>query len=1146
MKPLSSLLLLSLICVPIYSSDIAVQATVGLPRFPSINPDGNTIVFSWAGSLWKVSVKGGEAARLTDLQGDTLRSAWSRDGKRIAFTTSHSGSDNIYVMNADGTAPRQLTWTDRGAVVTGFCQDAEGRECVTFYSTLECDPFDDPRPFFVPVQGGDPQRLNDAYGDWPAVSPDGKHMLFTRGLASWLRRHQQTGPTRDVWLYDRAKKSFKKVTSNPSNDGQPRWLNDREFLFLSGRDSNCLNLFRHRLDGNDADAKQLTQFKIDDIQAFDVSANGKTAVLHVWDKLYTLDLRSENAEPQPLVITAAVQPLPETYFRNIDNSVSDAALSPDGSVMACIAYNEIFVRDMQSKSVTVRVTNSPGRKSGLAWSPDGVKLYFVTDESGKEQIHAATVALTRAEVRKSSRKGDEAKPPTESDKTEKEKDAEKPAETESEKATSSPKSTVPAPPALAADNPLNPQRWKDAIQFNTKPVLASNHNDTAPSPSRDGRKLAYRRDLGQLMMLDLATGESKVLREGCDANISWSWSFDSAFLAFSQLDADDNRDVWVVPVNGSASPVNVSQHPAQDYNPSWSADGKILSFLSSRIEGQNDIWSVNLDRSMDRYNPRQWEDYYRDAVSALKRLKPLPSTSSIPTPRATDKSSIAFKDLDDAYLRLRRITRSPISESGLSILPGGDRFVFRGSDGAYTMRWDGTDYRKLNVIGSPVDLSLQGDRVVTIENGRVAVSALPGGEVTWVDVSDRIRINRSAQNTQMFREAARVLGLRFYHPTMKNLDWTALTDKYTSLISRTQTTREFSEVANRFLGEINASHMGIKTPDQAIPNAQSQSHLGIAVKKEPRGYLITAILPDGPIANASAKLQEGDLITGLDDGDFADKESLSQRLEGKNGKEIFLSIERHEGNKASSFRVLATPVPSSVILELRYKQWWQLCADRVKEWSKGKLGYGHIRRMNEVSLDVYERDLYAAANGRDGMIMDVRNNHGGHITDRILASLMAPRHAYTLPRGTDSSELNHYPRGYLFIQRYVLPINALCNGQSGSNAEIFSHAIKTLKRGTLIGEPTQGAVISTGEHRLMDGTTVRMPTRGWFLPDGTDMENTPAVPDILIVQTPEAETAGDDPQLRTAVEDLLKRLAVKSDMAPPRYDLSVPQRDKTK
>ena len=143
---------------------------------------------------------------------------------------------------------------------------------------------------------------------------------------------------------------------------------------------------------------------------------------------------------------------------------------------------------------------------------------------------------------------------------------------------------------------------------------------------------------------------------------------------------------------------------------------------------------------------------------------------------------------------------------------------------------------------------------------------------------------------------------------------------------------------------------------------------------------------------------------------------------------------------------------------------------------------------------------------------------------RLLASIMVRPHAYTIPRGADSKDKGHYPQDRLFIQRYTLPINMLCNEKSFSNAEIISHAFKTLGRGTLVGQETYGAVISTGGSGLIDGTFVRLPFRGWYLTDDEDMENHGAVPDIIVEQTPQAESTNTDEQLQAATADLLKRV----------------------
>ena len=247
---------------------------------------------------------------------------------------------------------------------------------------------------------------------------------------------------------------------------------------------------------------------------------------------------------------------------------------------------------------------------------------------------------------------------------------------------------------------------------------------------------------------------------------------------------------------------------------------------------------------------------------------------------------------------------------------------------------------------------------------------------------------------------------------------------------------------------------------------------------------------------------------------------------GTLGRETVVRLMRvpAAGGDAMELDAILVPSSSGEIRELSYQETLRRSREEVDRLSGGRIGYIHIASMDQPSLDAYERDLYAAAAGKDGLIVDVRNNGGGWTADRLLASIMIPPHAYTVPRGADPSKKGHYPVDRLFIQRYSQPMAMLCNEKSFSNAEITAHAFKTLKRGTLVGMQTYGGVISTGSASLVDGTTVRTPFRGWYLPDGTDMELNGAKPDLVVPQTPEDECAGRDAQLEAAVKDLMGRL----------------------
>ena len=120
------------------------------------------------------------------------------------------------------------------------------------------------------------------------------------------------------------------------------------------------------------------------------------------------------------------------------------------------------------------------------------------------------------------------------------------------------------------------------------------------------------------------------------------------------------------------------------------------------------------------------------------------------------------------------------------------------------------------------------------------------GKATNYPISMRIRIDREQESSEKFLEAASIMGEIFYDPEMKGLDWSDLTDRYHELAARTRTADEFNWVSNRLLGELSASHMGMRAPAKNMPLSQSIGRLGVDLEPVADGYLVTSVLEDGP------------------------------------------------------------------------------------------------------------------------------------------------------------------------------------------------------------------------------------------------------------------------------------------------------------
>jgi len=290
---------------------------------------------------------------------------------------------------------------------------------------------------------------------------------------------------------------------------------------------------------------------------------------------------------------------------------------------------------------------------------------------------------------------------------------------------------------------------------------------------------------------------------------------------------------------------------------------------------------------------------------------------------------------------------------------------------------------------------------------------------------------------------------------------------------------------------------------------------------------VRSVVPNSAADREVSKLKKGDVITSINGEKITKIVNIYNYLAATNNEKTIVGIRSSGQGKEVIIR------PKSSARTDNYNAWVKERKRLTQSYSKGRLGYIHIQGMNWTSFERFERELTAAGLGKEGVVIDVRYNGGGWTTDYLMAVLSVKQHAYTIPRGA-SKDLskghqkfkNHYPFSErLPLAAWTKPSIALCNQNSYSNAEIFSHAYKELGIGKLVGTPTFGAVISTGGHTLIDGTFVRVPFRGWFVKSSEkNMDFTPAMPDIVIDNLPGDKAKGKDTQLKRAVDELLSEL----------------------
>jgi tricorn protease len=1063
------------------------------------------VAFAYAGDLWIVPREGGDAVRLTSGVGLETMPHFSPDGELVAFTGEYEGNLDVYVVPADGGQPTRLTHHPDPDIAVGWTPDGEN---ILFRSGRQSySRFD--RLFTVPRDGGLPEALPLPMAEQGSYSPDGDRIAY---VPFWNRRavpdsyiawkRYRGGKASPIWIARLSDSHVEKVPRDDSNDFNPLWVGDTVY-FLSDREG-TVGLFAF-----DAGSKDVRRVFLDEGRdLLSASAGPGGIVVEQLGRLRLVDPKTGDAKDLAVRVAADL-PNTRPRFEKVAEQVRAASPSPTGKRVAFGARGEILTLPAE-KGDPRNLTNSPGVAERYpAWSPDGTRIAFFSDESGEYALHV--VAQDGTGEIKTINLGS---PPS---------------------FFYNPAWSPDSKKIAYTDKRLN--LWYvdldggDRVKVDTDTYDAPERSlDPAWSP--DSRFLAYTKRLEShlhaVFVHDLGEGRSHQLTDGLsDArypafdkggkSLYFTASTDvgptTGWLDMSSMNQPTTRSAYLVVLrSGEPSPLapESDEEAAKDggkEDEKKDADEDEDEDKDKEGEGKKD--------DKDKAGPEVRIDY--DGIDQRIVALPVP-------PR--DYAGLVAGKAGVIYL-----AEQPPTPFGALVgreeAPALIVTRFTLKDRKPEPFLDGVSAFELTADGEKA-LYRKGDSWFLAGAG----SAPKAGDGKLATESLEVRVDPRAEWRQMYREVWRIERDFLYDPGAHGLDLEAAEAEYEPYLAGVGSRADLNYLFNDMLGELVLGHTYVAGGDSPEVERVKGGLLGCDYAIEDGKYKIVKIYRGenwnpalrAPLTAPGVEVEEGDFLLAVNGRDLSPPATPEALLENTAGTTVVLKVgPKADGSDARDAKV----VPIASETSLRNRAWIDGNRRKVDELSKGKVAYVYLPDTGLGGFTSFNRYFFAQVD-RQGAVIDERFNGGGSVADYIveyldrpLMSLWATREGKSFPT----------PVGSIFGPKAML-----INEFAGSGGDALPWMFRKAKVGPLIGTRTWGGLVGIYDYPdLIDGGIVTAPRLAFWNPEAGawEVENRGVAPDIEVDLDPEAVREGHDPQLEAAVEAVLQAIAKDP---PPTYE----------
>ena len=1036
-------------------------------RYPSISPDGKTVAFSYKGDIYTVGTEGGHAKQVTSNKSYDYAPVWSPDGKTIAFASDRYGNFDIYVVSKDGGVPKRVTthsakdtpWTftpdGKNIIFTSSIQDPASSAVFPKGSMTEL--------YSIPVEGGRPVQILATPAEEVSFMANGKDFIYQdcKGGENIWRKHHTSSITRDLWKYEGGK--HVKLTDFNGEDRCPKLSSDGKTVYYLSEREGSFNVYSFPVD-NPLAVSKVTKHKTHPVRFLTVS--DKDDICYGYDG--DIYVKSAGSAAKKLAVTVTAD-----YSDNGKEKVNvsggtDNALSSDGKQIAFVNRGEVFVASVEYKTVK-RITETPAAESDVVFSPDGKKLAYSSEREGIWNIYTAELA----------RKED-----------------------------------------------IN---FPNATGIIEKPLFKNNKVDrSCPSFSPDGKEIAYIENRDRLMVMNLETGKTRQITDGSQCfstygSFDYCWSPDGNWftLSYSARNHYPYEDIGIVSAKGGEQIINLTESGYTDSSPQWVLDGNAILFTSERYGMRNHAsWGTLEDAMIVFLNRKAYEEFMmsEEEKDLLKEIKKLDSDKKEEEKKSEKVEDIVI-ELDNIEDRILRLTPSSSKLSNIALSKDGKYLYYQAAYESGMNLWK-YDIKKqspsrIGTASGPMKWDKKQETLYVL-GGSFSKMKKDAKSLESIPVKTEIFVDLAAEREYMFNHVYRQEKERFYNKGMHGVDWEGMTEAYRKFLPHISNNYDFAELLSEYLGELNVSHTGSGYRAPAAFDKVNTANLGLLFDMDWKGdgLKVAEIVDMGPFDKASLDLEPGDVIVAIDGTRIYAGEDYFPLLDRKEKKRTLVTVKKASG---AEVEMIVLPISEGAFGELLYKRWVKNNAAKVQELSGGRLGYVHIKGMNDDSFRTVYSDILGRYNHCEGIVIDTRFNGGGRLHEDIEVLFSGKKYLTQEIRGKDACDMPS--------RRYNKASIMVIGEANYSNAHGTPWVYKHKGMGKLVGKPVPGTMTSVNWETLQDRTLYfGIPVVGYRTAEGTYLENSQLDPDIDVENTKELVVKGRDEQLEVAVKALLEQI----------------------